>query len=68
VPSRDAGVRRVVLASAFGAIGMGHKPQTKPFDETDWTNLKDDVAPYQKSKTFFEHAAWYFIAKEGKGL
>jgi len=66
--SRDAGVRRVVLTSAFGAIGMGHKPQTRPFDETDWTELNDRVAPYQKSKTLSERAAWDFIAEEGKGL
>jgi dihydroflavonol-4-reductase len=52
--SRDAGVRRVVLTSAFGAIGMGHKPQTKPFDETNWTELNSSVVPYQKSKTLSE--------------
>ncbi|HEY9137727.1 MAG TPA: aldehyde reductase, partial [Terriglobus sp.] len=66
--SRDAGVKRVVLTSAFGAVGMGHKPQIRPFDETDWTNLNGDVAPYQKSKTLSERAAWDFIAKEGGGL
>jgi len=66
--SRDAGVKRVVLTSAFGAIGMGHKPQTKPFSETDWTDLNGNVAPYQKSKTLSERAAWDFIAKQGGGL
>jgi dihydroflavonol-4-reductase len=66
--SSDAGVRRVVLTSAFGAIGMGHKPQTRPFDETDWTELNGSVAPYQKSKTLSERAAWDFMAKDGKGL
>lgn len=66
--SRDAGVKRVVLTSAFGAIGMGHKPQTRPFNETDWTEINDTVAPYQKSKTLSERAAWDFIAKEGRGL
>ena len=66
--SRNAGVRRVVLTSAFGAIGMGHRPQTKPFDETDWTELNSSVAPYQKSKTLSERAAWDFIAKEGGDL
>lgn len=66
--SRDAGVKRVVLTSAFGAVGMGHKPQTRPFDESDWTNLSGSVAPYQKSKTLSERAAWDFIAKEGRGL
>jgi dihydroflavonol-4-reductase len=66
--ARGAGVRRVVLTSAFGAIGIGHKPQTRPFDETDWTDLRGDVAPYQKSKTLSERAAWDFIAREGGEL
>jgi dihydroflavonol-4-reductase len=66
--SRDAGVRRVVLTSAFGAIGMGHKPQSRPFNETDWTDLNGNVAPYQKSKTLSERAAWDSIAREGGSL
>lgn len=66
--ARDAGVKRVVLTSAFGAVGMGHKPMKRPFDETDWTDLTAKVAPYQKSKTLSERAAWDFIATEGRGL
>ncbi len=67
--ARDAGVKRVVLTSAFGAIGVGHKAShRRPFDETDWSNLKGDVAPYQKSKTLSERAAWDFIAREGGNL
>ena len=66
--SRDAGVKRVVLTSAFGAIGMGHKPQTRPYNETDWTDLKGNVAAYQISKTLSERAAWDFIAREGGAL
>ena len=66
--SRGAGVKRVVLTSAFGAIGVGHKPQTRPFNETDWSDLNSNVAPYQKSKTLSERAAWKFIAEEGAGL
>lgn len=66
--ARDAGVRRVVLTSAFGAVGMGHKPMKRPFDETDWTDLGGEVAPYQRSKTLSERAAWDFIASEGRGL
>jgi len=66
--SRDAGVKRVVLTSAFGAVGMGHRPRIKPFDENDWTNLDGDVAPYQKSKTLSERAAWDFISQDGEGL
>lgn len=66
--ARDAGVRRVVLTSAFGAIGVGHKPLGRPFVETDWSDLTGNVAPYQKSKTLAERASWDFIASEGRGL
>lgn len=67
--ARDAGVKRVVLTSAFGAIGVGHKPShRRPFDETDWSDLTGHVAPYQKSKTLSERAAWDFVAREGNGL
>jgi dihydroflavonol-4-reductase len=61
-------VKRVVLTSAFGAVGMGHKPMKRPFNETDWSNPDGKIAPYQKSKTLSERAAWDFIAKEGRGL
>ena len=66
--ARDGGVRRVVLTSAFGAIGVGHKPRSRPFDETDWSDLNGNVAPYQRSKTLAERASWDFIAREGSGL
>jgi dihydroflavonol-4-reductase len=67
--ARDAGVKRVVLTSAFGAIGVGHAADhRRPFDETDWSDLSGNVAPYQKSKTLSERAAWDFIAREGNGL
>jgi len=67
--AREAGVRRVVLTSAFGAIGVGHgKSYRRPFDETDWSDLTGEVAPYQKSKTLSERAAWDFVTREGGGL
>jgi nucleoside-diphosphate-sugar epimerase len=67
--SRNAGVKRVVLTSSFAAIGYGHQPREKPFDETDWTKPDgDDVTPYVKSKTLAERAAWDFIAREGGDL
>lgn len=66
--ARDAGVKRVVLTSAFGAIGVGHPPLGRPFNETDWSDLTGNVAPYQKSKTLSERAAWEFIDREGGGL
>jgi nucleoside-diphosphate-sugar epimerase len=67
--SRDAGVKRVVLTSSFAAVGYGHPPQDKPFDETSWTNPEGpDVQPYVKSKTIAERAAWDFVAREGGSL
>jgi len=40
----------------------------RPFNETDWSNLSGNVAPYQRSKTLAEQAAWDFVAREGGGL
>lgn len=66
--ARGAGVKRVVLTSAFGAIGFGHPQQTAPFSESDWTELNSKTPAYQKSKTLAERAAWDFITQEGAGL
>ena len=66
--AREAGVKRVVLTSAIGAVCAGHGPMSRPFDETDWSDLAGPVAPYQKSKTLSERAAWDFIAREGGEL
>lgn len=66
--ARDAGVQRVVFTNAFGAIGVGHPPRTRPFDETDWSDLTANIPPYQRSKTLSERAAWDFITREGDGL
>jgi dihydroflavonol-4-reductase len=65
--ARDAGVKRVVLTSAIGAVVYGHPKQTAPYDETDWTDTTHAPA-YQKSKTMAEQAAWEFIAQEGHGM
>lgn len=66
--ARDAGVRRVVLTSAIGAIAYGHPARTTPFTEDDWTNVDAGIQPYQKSKTLAERAAWDFIRTQGRGL
>jgi len=67
--AKDAGVERVVLTSSFAAIGYGHPDQSKPFDETSWTNLEGfGVQPYQKSKTLAERAAWDLIGSNNGKL
>jgi nucleoside-diphosphate-sugar epimerase len=67
--ARDAKVKRVVLTSSFAAIGYGHEPQRRPFNETDWTDLSGEgLTAYVKSKTIAERAAWDFVAREGGGL
>jgi nucleoside-diphosphate-sugar epimerase len=57
------------LPEQFAAISYGHPyPQKKTFTDEDWTILDNPahpVAPYQKSKTIAERAAWDFITKEG---
>ncbi|ASK28878.1 epimerase [Chryseobacterium sp. T16E-39] len=65
--AKKAGVKRVVLTSAFGAVGFG-TVKTTPYTEEDWTVLNNTVFPYQKSKTISERAAWDFIENEGKGM
>jgi len=67
--ARDAGVKRVVLTSAFGAICAGHGPMKRPFNDEDWSDLTSrNVWPYQRSKTLSERAAWEFVAREGCGM
>jgi nucleoside-diphosphate-sugar epimerase len=66
--ARDAGVKRVVLTSSFAAIGYGNGEHAAPFDETSWSDTTAKLAPYTKSKTLAERAAWDFIAKEGGSL
>jgi nucleoside-diphosphate-sugar epimerase len=67
--ARDAGVKRVVLTSAFHAVSWGHPRSAHVFTEADWTNLEGrGVDAYGKSKTIAERAAWDFIAREGRGL
>ena len=64
-----AGVRRVVLTSAFHAVSWGHPHDDHVFTENDWTILDGPgVDAYGKSKTLAERAAWEFIAREGEGL
>lgn len=67
--ARDAGVKRVVLTSAFHAVSWGHPHGDHVFTEQDWTILDGPgVDAYGKSKTLAERAAWDFIATEGRGM
>ncbi|HEY5822649.1 MAG TPA: aldehyde reductase [Propionibacteriaceae bacterium] len=64
--ARDAGVTRVVLTSAFHAVGWGHPRRTHAFTEDDWTVVDGPgVDAYGKSKTLAERAAWDFVTTEG---
>jgi nucleoside-diphosphate-sugar epimerase len=64
--ARDAGVRRVVLTSAFHAVGYGHPRTDHTFTEQDWTVLDGPgVDAYGRSKTLAERAAWDFAATGG---
>jgi len=59
--ARDADARRVVLTSSFAAIGYTPKP-TAEFTEDDWTDPDTPgLAPYPRSKTVAERAAWDLI-------
>lgn len=65
--AKEASVKRVVLTSAFGAVGYGTDKKTA-YTENDWTDLNAKIPFYQKSKTLAEKAAWDYVANEGKGL
>ncbi|MEV6331979.1 aldehyde reductase [Streptomyces sp. NPDC051909] len=64
--ARDAGVRRVVLTSAFHAVAYGYPRTDHRFTEEDWSVLDGPgVTAYTKSKTLAERAAWDFVSAEG---
>jgi dihydroflavonol-4-reductase len=66
--ARDAGVRRVVLTSSFAAVGYTPKPDAE-YTEADWTDPDTPgLAPYPKSKTLAERAAWDLMAGAGTEL
>lgn len=67
--ARDAGVKRVVLTSSFGALGFSNKNPEIETTEADWTNPNEKcLSPYEKSKSLAERAAWDFIKREGGDL
>lgn len=67
--ARDAGVRRIVLTSAFHAVGWGHPHGDHVFTEKDWTVLDGPgIDAYGKSKTLAERAAWDFVSSHNGAL
>ena len=67
--ARDAGVKRVVMTSNFGAVGYSHKDTTTMITEEEWTDPEEkDLSAYNKSKVLAERAAWDFMHKEGGEL
>lgn len=67
--ARDAGVKRVVMTSNFGAVGYSHTDTTKVITEESWTDPNEPgLSAYNKSKVRAERAAWAFMANEGSNL
>lgn len=61
--ARDAGVKRVVLTSAFHAVSWGQPRRSHAFTERDWTDVDGPgVDAYGKSKTLAERAGWDFVS------
>jgi dihydroflavonol-4-reductase len=63
--ARDGGVGRVVVTSSFATIGYG-RSVGRAWNEDDWTEPSDALAPYPLSKVIAERAAWDFAA-DGSG-
>lgn len=67
--ARDAGVKRVVMTSSFGAVGFSNKKLDTETTEADWTDPNEKgLSLYEKSKGLAERAAWAFIRNEGGSL
>lgn len=54
-------VRRVLTVSSTDAVVHGHEDTTRVRTEADWS-VPDRSAPYARSKTLAERAAWDFVA------
>ena len=64
------GITRVVLTSSTAAIsGSGLPAGDTAYDETNWTDPRDpDTAPYVRSKTLAEKAAWDFVSADAPDM
>lgn len=64
-----AGIRRLVLTSAFHSVGFGHRHDHGEFTEDDWSVIDNrGVDVYGKSKILAERAAWDFIESDASGM
>ncbi|NHT16088.1 NAD-dependent epimerase/dehydratase family protein [Cellulomonas sp. IC4_254] len=64
--ARDARVPRVVLTSAFHAVGFGHGRVDHVFTEDDWSPLDGPgMDAYGRSKVLAERAAWDDVRVHG---
>lgn len=67
--SRNAGVKRVVMTSNFGAVGYSHRDPAVLITEESWTDPNEKgLSAYNRSKVLAEQAAWDFIKREGNNL
>ena len=67
--ARNAGVKRVVMTSNFGAVGYSHKDTTRLITEESWTDPHEKgLSAYNRSKVLAERAAWDFMQREGGDL
>jgi len=60
-------VKRVCITSSIASISHtspGNEPKDNTFTEENWSELDgpNKIAPYQKSKTLAEKAAWDYVA------
>lgn len=67
--AREAGVKRVVMTSNFGAVGYSHKDKNTIITEESWTKPNEKgLSTYNKSKVLAEQAAWDFMKTESGKL
>jgi nucleoside-diphosphate-sugar epimerase len=67
--ARNAGVKRVVLTSSFGALGFSNHDRNTETTEANWTDPNEKgLTAYEKSKGASERAAWDFMKTKGGDL